>query len=215
MSYLREAWYCAAWADEVTRKPLGRRILDIPVLLFRTEDGQPVAIGDRCPHRFAPLSGGELVGDVIRCPYHGLEFDVSGQCVANPHGNRSIPPRAKVAAFPVVERQHAIWIWMGSPEAADFSKLTDLELVAGHEQQFVSGHIRMTLNYLLIADNLLDLTHAPYLHGADIAPRTASREAQFAVGEDWVSSTYLTRAAPTPALQRLFLEDAEIGRAHV
>ncbi len=56
MPFMRNAWYCAAWDHEVTRAPRARRIPDTPVLLFRKQDGEAVAIGDRCPHRFAPLS---------------------------------------------------------------------------------------------------------------------------------------------------------------
>jgi phenylpropionate dioxygenase-like ring-hydroxylating dioxygenase large terminal subunit len=75
MPFMRNAWYCAAWDHEVTRAPRARRIPDTPVLLFRKQDGEAVAIGDRCPHRFAPLSAGVVRGDQIQCPYHGLVDD--------------------------------------------------------------------------------------------------------------------------------------------
>lgn len=61
MPFMRNAWYRAVWDHEVTRAPRARRILDIPVLLFRKQDGA-VAIGDRCSHRFAPLSAGVVRG---------------------------------------------------------------------------------------------------------------------------------------------------------
>ncbi|MBK6718120.1 MAG: hypothetical protein IPG57_24510, partial [Burkholderiales bacterium] len=32
---LRNAWYVAALASEVNRTPLARRLLDVPVVLFR------------------------------------------------------------------------------------------------------------------------------------------------------------------------------------
>lgn len=55
---LQNVWYMAAWADEITTGLLGRRIADQPVVLFRDDDGALVALEDRCPHRFAPLSLG-------------------------------------------------------------------------------------------------------------------------------------------------------------
>lgn len=213
MAFLTEAWYCAAWDSEVTRTPLARRLLDIPVTLFRKEGGQAVALADRCPHRFAPLSAGQLVGDTIQCPYHGLVFDGAGACVANPHGDRAIPETARVRAFPLVERQHALWIWMGDPDRADPSTIPDLQLIGGEGWPFLSGYLHMQANYTLITDNLLDLTHAPYLHGSAIAPQTASREAHFETGDDWVASTYLSRSAPTPGLQRA-LFDEDVGDHH-
>ena len=213
MPFIHQAWYCAAWDHEISRKPIARHILGTPVLLFRKEDGQAVAMGDRCPHRFAPLSAGEVVGDQIRCAYHGLVFDSTGACVHNPHGDGMIPPMARVPSFPLVERQHALWIWMGDPAQADPDQIVDLELIGAADHPFLSGYIRMDVHYMLVTDNLLDLTHAPYLHGADIAPQTTSREAKFDTGENWVASTYLSRAAPTPGLQRPFF-DADVGDHH-
>ncbi|CAN5460000.1 hypothetical protein BH10PSE6_BH10PSE6_10110 [soil metagenome] len=59
--FIRNAWYIAAWADELGQKPLARRICDEPVVLFRDQTGRAAALVDRCCHRAAPLSKGELV----------------------------------------------------------------------------------------------------------------------------------------------------------
>src|ERR1700737_1545160 len=122
-TYLRNAWYVAAWSDDLAEgQLLGRTILKEPIVLFRKADGNVAALEDRCPHRFAPLHMGKIVGgDRVQCPYHGLEFDASGACVRNPHGTKSIPPRARVRSYPVTEKHKAIWIWMGS-ERADEQK---------------------------------------------------------------------------------------------
>ena len=37
MMLLRNAWYIAAWADEIAAEPLARRICNDPVVLFATE----------------------------------------------------------------------------------------------------------------------------------------------------------------------------------
>ncbi len=65
MPFLRNAWYVAAWSNEVTRAPFHRTILNEPVLMYRREAGDAVAIADRCAHRFAPLHQGKLIGDAI------------------------------------------------------------------------------------------------------------------------------------------------------
>ena len=72
MNFLRNAWYAAAWADEVPAgKLLARTFIDEPVVLFRDEANQPRALLDRCPHRFAPLSMGKLCngGQAVQCGY--------------------------------------------------------------------------------------------------------------------------------------------------
>ncbi len=95
-SYLRNAWYVAAWSDDLADgQLLGRTILKEPIVLYRKSDGNVAALQDRCPHRFAPLHMGKIVdGDRVQCPYHGLEFDPSGACVLNPHGTKKITIRA-------------------------------------------------------------------------------------------------------------------------
>ena len=49
--YLRNAWYAAAWIDEVADTLLARRLLDEPLVLFRDASGAAAALEDRCPHR--------------------------------------------------------------------------------------------------------------------------------------------------------------------
>ena len=127
--YLRNAWYVAAWADDLgDGQVLGRTILKEPVVLYRMANGEVAAIQNRCSHRFAPLSMGKIVGgNRLQCPYHGLEFDASGACVLNPHGNKHIPSRAHIRGFPVTEKHKAIWIWMGD-QPADPAKVPDFSM---------------------------------------------------------------------------------------
>ncbi len=85
MGYPRNQWYVAAWSDEVRAgEPLRRVLLDTPVVLYRTEDGKPAALHDRCPHRGALLSMGKQIGDEVQCPYHGIQFGPDGRCTHVP-----------------------------------------------------------------------------------------------------------------------------------
>lgn len=164
MTYLRNAWYAAAWGNEVAAgQLLARTFLDQPVVLYRDEAGKPVALADRCPHRFAPLSKGKIIDNAIQCPYHGLRFGSSGACVHNPHG--SIPRAAHVASFPLLEKYGLIWIWMGDPDEADPAKLPDFSIIADHDNYaIVNGYLKIEANYQLVTDNLLDLSHAQFVH---------------------------------------------------
>src|SRR6266404_4775529 len=90
-TWMRNAWYVAAFASELGRSILPRKLLGEAIVLFRSVEGAPVAMQDRCPHRLVPLSLGTLHGSVIRCGYHGIEFGMDGKCVAIP-GQDLIPP---------------------------------------------------------------------------------------------------------------------------
>ncbi|MES2258087.1 MAG: aromatic ring-hydroxylating dioxygenase subunit alpha [Pseudomonadota bacterium] len=163
MTYLRNAWYAAAFDNEVGEKPLARTLLDQPLVFYRAPDGQPVALADRCPHRFAPLSMGKLVDGVLQCAYHGLRFGANGMCVHNPHG--PVPKAAQVPAFPLLERHGLVWIWMGDAAKADPALLPDFSAIADHETRApVRDYLKVGCNYQLVVDNLLDLSHVAYLH---------------------------------------------------
>lgn len=173
--YLRNCWYLAAWADEVVAGSLlGRTIIEEPIVFFRKTDGRVAALFDRCPHRFAPLSRGALEGDTVLCGYHGLAFGLDGGCVHNPHG--PIPPKAKVRAYPVEERHEGLWIWMGDPAQADAEQIPDLGFVDRAPITAKSkGAILAHANYQLLTDNILDLTHADYLHPATLGGGSITR----------------------------------------
>src|SRR6516162_4396461 len=163
-TYLRNAWYVAAWSDNLADgQLLSRTILKEPIVLFRKSDGHIAALQDRCPHRFAPLHMGKIVGgDRVQCPYHGLEFDSSGACVLNPHGTKNIPPRARVRSYPVTEKHKAVWIWMGE-QSPDLAKVPDFSVLDNVPEMHASKRDRITIraNYELIIDNLLDLAIRP------------------------------------------------------
>jgi phenylpropionate dioxygenase-like ring-hydroxylating dioxygenase large terminal subunit len=184
--YLRNAWYVAAWSDDLADgQLLPRTILKQPVVLYRKSDGNVAALEDRCPHRFAPLHMGKIVnGDAVQCPYHGLEFDSSGACVLNPHGTKNIPPRARVRSYPVTEKHKAIWIWMGEREP-DLAKVPDFSVLDNVPEMHATKRDRITIraNYELIIDNLLDLSHTSYLHDG-ILGNSDTVESEIAVEQD-------------------------------
>jgi len=180
--FVRNAWYVAAWDHEIGRNMLRRVVLDEPVVLFRTLDGKAVALEDRCCHRQAPLSMGKLVGNIVHCPYHGLQYDLSGACVKIPSQDR-IPPSAKVRSYPVVEKNHWIWLWTGDPAKADLSKIEDFHWMDDPKWRFGGNYLHVDANYLLLVENLLDTTHLPFLH-PDTLGTDAFARSEFEVSRD-------------------------------
>lgn len=181
-TYVRNAWYAAGWPEEITATPLARSILNEPVVLFRGESGKPAALEDCCPHRMAPLSLGEVEGDNLRCGYHGLLFDCAGKCLEVP-GQVKIPPRAKARAYPVVEKWNIVWIWMGDPAAADEAAIPHCPWLDSPDWAYSHGTTHYESNYVLLIDNLMDLSHTTFAHKGTIGtdssaqtPVTATRE---------------------------------------
>ena len=197
--FVRNAWYVAAWDHEIGRDLRRRIILDEPVLLYRTTNGKPVALEDRCCHRQAPLSMGRLAGDVVTCPYHGLQYDTTGRCIKVP-SQEKIPANAKVKSYPVVEKNHWIWIWTGDPAKADPALIEDFHWMDDPAWRFGGSYLHVEGNYLLVVENLLDTTHLPFLHPNTLGTDSFARS-EFEVkreGDRITVSRYLMDDLPAP-----------------
>jgi len=207
MTFIRNAWYAAAWADEIGQEPLARRILDEPVVLFRAENGAIGALRDVCPHRAVPLSMGTVEGDRIRCPYHALEFDTGGICRHNPHV-KGQPDRIKVQSYQILERYGMIWLWFGDPEKADPAALTHYEVLEQNSgYKAVTGYLNVKASYLLVIDNLMDLAHAEFIHTQTVGSPGASKVEQAEVltglrGEGTITVKTLWPDLPPNAVNR-------------
>ncbi|HEY0092950.1 MAG TPA: Rieske 2Fe-2S domain-containing protein, partial [Archangium sp.] len=82
---LKDFWYVACLSTELpSGKPLARTVFGTHLVLFRDEHGKPVALRDRCLHRNARLSAGDVFHGRIGCPYHGWVYDGSGAVVEVP-----------------------------------------------------------------------------------------------------------------------------------
>ncbi len=162
--YVRNAWYMAGWCtDFPAAKPTPALILEQRLVFYRQSDGTLVALEDRCPHRLAPLSMGQVEGDNLRCLYHGVKFNGAGACVEVP-GSTAKPKALCARAYPVVERESAVFVWMGEAAKADEALLPPFIGPDNPDWQMLPGHMDYDVYYELIQDNLLDLSHIAWVH---------------------------------------------------
>lgn len=88
--------------------------------------------------------------------------------------------------YPVVERQSAVFVWMGDPEKADEAQLPPF---IGHEDpawHMLPGRRDCEVYYELIQDNLLDPSHIDWVHrnsfgGGNAASNRAWAEAELRI----------------------------------
>jgi phenylpropionate dioxygenase-like ring-hydroxylating dioxygenase large terminal subunit len=202
--FLRNAWYAATWSKDLTDKPLGRTFLNEKVVLFRQAGGAVAALEDRCCHRAAPLSLGEVDGEYLVCGYHGLRFDATGRCVEVP-GQKSIPRGAAVRHYPVFEKWNVVWIWMGDPARADPVHIPELPWLQSAQWAISPGYIHMKAHYQLIIENLLDLTHIRYVHKTTLSgdAREATTPSTVERLSDGVrNSRWMLDVVPNPLFKR-------------
>jgi phenylpropionate dioxygenase-like ring-hydroxylating dioxygenase large terminal subunit len=202
---LRNIWWVALWSQDLAPGQLfARRIMDEPLVFYRDEDDRPVALTDRCAHRWAQLSLGTLLANGnVACPYHGLEYDASGVCVRNPHPNYKIPPAMRVTSYPLAEKHSAIWIWMGDAPA-DETLIPDFSLLDADAPDPVSkrDYLLMSASWDLVTDNLLDLSHTAFLHNG-VLGNEGTIDAEIIV-EQQGNTVYIERAVADCEIPGLF-----------
>jgi vanillate O-demethylase monooxygenase subunit len=182
----------AAFSHEVSSDLLGRWLLDTPVLLYRTEKGRVVALENRCPHRGAPLSLGCRKGDAVQCGYHGFTFDTEGNCVHVPSMKAPLAA-ARVRAFPVVEQAPYIWIYLGDPDRiGEVPPPHRLDWAEDASFALVHGSMDVDANYMLLKENVVDLTHFGYVHAATFKIT------------DWVDPPSFSSSGDTTSYRQIF-----------
>jgi len=105
-------WFAVGFSNEIHVGRVERRVfLGDEVVVYRTLSGQAVVMAAHCPHMGAHLGfGGRVVGERIRCPMHGFEFDSSGACVRTGYDTKP-PPTCRAKAYPVHETHGAVFAW--------------------------------------------------------------------------------------------------------
>jgi phenylpropionate dioxygenase-like ring-hydroxylating dioxygenase large terminal subunit len=176
-SYIRNRWYIAAFSADITGTPFERTILDTPIAFYRAASGQAVAMYGLCPHRYYPLALGKVEDDALVCGYHGFTFASNGKCIR-------IPAQGTGAGFvqptyPLVEKGSLTWIWLGDAGGADPALIPPYEDFGLDQPGWTAcanSHFLMKGRSQLLVDNLMDLTHLPFIHhqipGGDVLLQT-------------------------------------------
>lgn len=213
--FLRNAWYCAGWDYEIHQGRnaiIARKIAGERVVLYRKPDGAVVAFEDRCPHRQAALSLGRKEGGGLRCLYHGLKFDSSGLCDEIP-GQSMIPPGTCVRAFPVVEKDNWVWVWMGEPAKADPSLICFSVGPGDPGWNIRSSQMHVETNYRREIENLADLSHIAWVHPHTVGGdrKYSEMKSHYELTERGLNTRCWVRSvAPTGAVVHLFPEGTQL-----
>lgn len=171
---LKNYWYVACRAEDLgSKKPIGRTILEERLVLWRDKGGQAIAMADRCLHRNAPLSEGELFDGCVACPYHGWMYDAEGKCVNVPSaGPEGSPAKVQIETFPVREQDGLIWVFMGgkgvTPEVEPF--MMPFYDVPGWKRYYMVTEFDNGVTALV--ENFMDVPHTVFVHKGWFRNRT-------------------------------------------
>lgn len=165
-------WFATARSTDLGTKPLARKILGQPIVLFRNQNGAVSALLDQCPHRGYALSKGPVQNGEIKCPYHGWRFNGSGACTQIPGLDESEKKltRHACARFSVKEENGIIFVYgvagespqhdsVRSPLALPFARNPEY-----HVNVIDFGPMKSPVEDIL--ENFMDSMHPPFVHGS-------------------------------------------------
>ncbi|AEK60918.1 aromatic ring-hydroxylating dioxygenase subunit alpha [Collimonas fungivorans] len=210
--FIQNAWYAAALSGEIKSEPFARTILNEKIVMYRTSANQVVALEDRCAHRQVPLSRGRLIGDELQCWYHGLRYDCSGECVNIP-SQSTIPKGARVRSFPAVEKHGFVWLWPGDPDQADESAIPNHWVCSAPELAGTMSYCTIACNYVFGIDNILDISHAAFVHAKTLGSLDiVETPPEIVINDDEVRVRRYMRREKTPPLYSRILQLDYIDR---
>lgn len=145
------------------------------LVVYRGEDGAAHVVDAHCPHLGAHLGhGGRVVGDRLRCPFHGWEFASDGRCVEIPYCDR-IPPKARIRQWPVCERNGIVFVWhhhAGEPPSFEIPVLPEWGSDAWTPP--VKRHFVVKSHPQEMTENVVDPAHFQAVHGTPDPPATTA-----------------------------------------
>nr|DAD27516.1 TPA_asm: hypothetical protein HUJ06_028984 [Nelumbo nucifera] len=173
----REEWYPLYLTRNIPDDaPLGLTVFDKQLVLYKDGSGVLRCYEDRCPHRLAKLSEGQLIDGKLECLYHGWQFEGDGKCVKIPQlpAGARIPQSACLKTYEVRDSQGVVWAWMSDKNPPDPAKLPWFEHYARPGFQDVSTTHELPYDHSILLENLMDPAHIPISH--DRTDWTAKRE---------------------------------------
>ncbi len=159
-------WYVVLESKQVRGQPVGATRLGERLVFWRDETGRVSCLRDRCAHRGAALSKGQVLPTgALQCPFHGFEYDAAGRVICIPANGKHIPvpARFRVQGYPTHEAHGFIWVWWGNDPPPDlppprfFDNLSD-------DFRYASVVDLWEAHYSRVIENQLDVVHLPFVH---------------------------------------------------
>lgn len=165
-------WYTIIGsADLLSGDVVAIRAADRDLVVFRDERDAPHVFDAHCPHLGAHLGGGRVIGDALKCPFHGWTYGPDGGCVEIPYCESRIPAKARVRSYPVEEQDGFVYFWYHAADAAPTYAIPEVTEVA--DPAWTGAHVwefEVVAALQEMAENNVDYAHFRYVHGREAIP---------------------------------------------
>jgi phenylpropionate dioxygenase-like ring-hydroxylating dioxygenase large terminal subunit len=169
--FLWDFWYPAVRSSAIRGRALvTAMLLEIPLVLGRTDEGRAFAMRDSCPHRGIPLSYGRFDGKAVECSYHGWKFEAcSAHCVEIPSltsQDKLKVERIFAGHYPCEERDGYVWVFVNTPGTrlpATLPAVPELPVFSkSYKSMQLDCELPSHVDQGIIG--LMDPAHGPFVH---------------------------------------------------
>lgn len=139
-------------------------------------------LSDLCVHRGGALSQGRVDGERIACPYHGWQYRTDGTCALIPaQPQRTVPPKARVDAYPVTERFGIVWAFLGDLPEQECPPLPQWPERDEPGRRRIQGEFSWAAHVDRVVEGGPDVVHGPFVHRGTFgrSPRPRSRTSRW------------------------------------
>jgi phenylpropionate dioxygenase-like ring-hydroxylating dioxygenase large terminal subunit len=160
---LKRFWYPVLPLGDLGDAPHPFTLLGQKIVIWRDRQGQPVVTEDRCCHRSAQLSRGQILNGTLQCPYHGWQFDGAGKCVAVPQlAGAEIPGNYCIRAFQTAERYGYIWVCLSDEPLHEIPQIP--EATEAEFRLIQEFYEPWSCPGLRVMENEFDMAHPTFVH---------------------------------------------------
>ncbi len=159
---VKSNWYVLCHSDFMKKNVLHKfEVLNQAIVAYRNSANEIIALPDRCPHRNAPLSSGQIKNDNVVCPYHGWNINKYGECVHIPGMKEQSCLKTFLKPFLIHEESQIVFINLNNQ--VETSPHIPTHILSKELSTFYY-QIDMNCNYIDLVENFLDPFHTPILH---------------------------------------------------
>ena len=159
---LLKDWYVICRKDEIEEnKILLKYVFDQEIIIWKKKE-RIMAWENLCIHRGSRLSLGSINNGILKCAYHGWEYNQDAQCVKIPsQPDIKIPKKACVKSYKVIEKMNMVWINL-SKDTSDFINIKEFN--KSNFNHVACGPYIMNASAPRAIENFLDVAHFPFVH---------------------------------------------------
>ena len=157
---------------QIDKNPMPAEIAGEKIVIFKDTGGVWHALLDKCPHRGAALSLGDVTDEgELRCAYHGWRYKGDGRCTKVPFNELNDKALCKINATALPTRfiGGCVWVYtttkaLSPEEAAAIPEPLLPETMQGDPDHYACYTQEWNAHWTRALENFIDFTHPPYLH---------------------------------------------------